>query len=95
MLRTKRTQVLKNYLVTLLDETEYDLKNHGDQGGCHSPSADNTLRVSLRSRRLERKKERAREKKTHARGEGVLPLPSRVSLSRARSFLHPLLPSAG
>ena len=66
MLRTKRTQVLKNYLVTLLDETEYDLKNHGDQGGCHSPSADNTLRVSLRSRRLERKKERAREKKTHA-----------------------------
>ena len=66
MLRTKRTQALKNYLVTLLDETEYDLKNHGDQGGCHSPSADNTLRVSLRSRRLERKKERAREKKTHA-----------------------------
>lgn len=66
MLRTKRTQALKNYLVTLLDETEYDLKNHGDQGGYHSPSADNTLRVSLRSRRLERKKERAREKKTHA-----------------------------
>ena len=66
MLRTKRTQALKNYLVTLLDETEYDLKNHGDQGGCHSSSADNTLRVSLRSRRLERKKERAREKKTHA-----------------------------
>ena len=66
MLRTKRTQALKNYLVTLLDETEYDLKNHGDQGGCHSPSADNTLRVSLRSGRLERKKERAREKKTHA-----------------------------
>ena len=66
MLRTKRTQALKNYLVTLLDETEYDLKNHGDQGGCHSPSADNTLRVSLRSRRLERRKERAREKKTHA-----------------------------
>ena len=68
MLRTKRTQVLKNYLVTLLDESEYDLKNHGDQGGCHSPSADNTLRVSLRSKRLEvvgaRKNGRAREEDT-------------------------------
>ena len=92
MLRTKRTQVLKNYLVTLLDETEYDLKNHGDQGGCHSPSADNTLRVSLRSRRLEvvgaRKNGRARR---HTRGEREH---SRVSLLRARSFLRPLLPSA-
>ena len=37
----------------------------------------------------ERKKERARERETRG-----LPLPSRVSLSRARSFFRPLLPSA-
>ena len=49
--------------------------------------------LSLRSTRLEvmlEKRTSAREGDTRA----VLPLPSRVSLSRARFFLCPLLPSA-
>ena len=62
--------------------------------------------ASLSSRRLEvmgaRKNGRARGR--HKRGEGngfrgssgqALPLPSRVSLSRARLFLRPLLSSVG
>ena len=39
------------------------------------------------------KKKQAREKETRER-ERELPHPSRVSLARARSLFHPLLPSA-
>ena len=50
------------------------------------------VRASLRSRRLEvaGERENGRARGRHARGEGA----SRVSFSRARIFLCPLLPSA-
>ena len=58
--------------------------------------ATDWLRIcSLRSRRLEvvGERENGRARGRHARGEGApLPLPSRVSFSRTRFFLGPLLP---
>ena len=52
--------------------------------------------ASLRSRRLEvvGERENGCARGRHARGEGAPALPSRVSFSRARFFLCPLLPSA-
>ena len=57
----------------------------------------NPLRTrSLRSRRLEvvGERENGRTQGRRARGEGTLPLPSRVFFSHNRFFLCPLLPSA-